>query len=185
MFLSILNFFSKDHLIEFKVFGHLVIMAKIRPIKVNKKIFFIFKIIKMFDDQLEQANSILTQSILKKSNAVSASAMLVTQFMPNSSVLTTNDSMERVRLANKVKLEAKLVKLREKQHEIVESIDYLNLNLSELQEKLDGQRPELIELRKKRENYHMWLLQRGENEEKIQTVIEPGENLIFKQLKSG
>ena len=62
---------------------------------------------------------------------------------------------------------------RVKKQEIVESIEYLNLNLSELQEKLDSLRPELIELRKKRENYHMWLLQRGENEDKIQTVIEP------------
>jgi len=131
----------------------------------------------MFEGQLEHANSILAQTILKRSNAVSASAMLVTQFMPNNSVKAGIDDMERMRVANKAKLEAKLVKLRGKRQEIVESIEYLNLNLSELQEKLDGQRPELIELRKKRENYHMWLLQRGENEEKIQTVIEPGENL--------
>ncbi len=131
----------------------------------------------MFESQLEHANSILAQTILKRSNAVSASAMLVTQFMPNNSVKAGIDDMERMRVANKAKLEAKLVKLRGKRQEIVESIEYLNLNLSELQEKLDGQRPELIELRKKRENYHMWLLQRGENEEKIQTVIEPGESL--------
>jgi predicted nuclease with TOPRIM domain len=131
----------------------------------------------MFEGQLEHANSILAQTILKRSNAVSASAMLVTQFMPNNSVKAGIDDMERMRVANKAKLEAKLLKLRGKRQEIVESIEYLNLNLSELQEKLDGQRPELIELRKKRENYHMWLLQRGENEEKIQTVIEPGENL--------
>ncbi len=127
----------------------------------------------MFETQLKQANSLLTQSILKKSNAVSASALLVSQFMPSKSVETTGE-VEGIREANKVKLEEKLVKLREKRQEIVDSIDYLNLNLSELQEKLDAQRPELIELRKKRENYHMWLLQRGENEEKIQTEIDPG-----------
>lgn len=116
----------------------------------------------------------LTHSLLKKSNAVSASAMLVTQFMPN----TSSSDMEKIMQANKESLENKIVQLREKQHAIIESIEYLNLNLSELQEKLDSQRPELIELRKKRENYHMWLLQRGENEDKIQAVIEPGKFLF-------
>merc|ERR1719468_73762 len=82
--------------------------------------------------------------------------------------------MEKAMRNNKTMLENKILNLRDKRKEIIESIEYLNLNLSELQEKLDSLRPELIELRKKRENYHMWLLQRGENEDKIQhKVIEP------------
>lgn len=44
--------------------------------------------------------------------------------------------------------------------------------VSQLQEELDFLRPELIEIRKKRENYHMWLVQRGENDDKIQTKLK-------------
>ena len=63
--------------------------------------------------------------------------------------------------------------LKQRKEAILAQTDYLNLTLVELQDKLDTIRPELVELRKKRENYHMWLLQRGENDDKIQTVIEP------------
>ena len=37
-------------------------------------------------------------------------------------------------------------------------------------------RPEIIELRKKRENYHMWLVQRGENDDNIQNALKSNEN---------
>ena len=81
--------------------------------------------------------------------------------------------VEQLMRENKSKLEKKLESLKFSKEEITNNIEYLNLNISELQEKLDLMKPDLVELRKKRENYHMWLLQRGENEDKIQQVIDP------------
>lgn len=132
------------------------------------------KIIEMYENQKDQAVSALTSLQLKKSNAISATTMLATQFMPVKGNDTQNtEKIERIMLDNKLKLEQKTVELRGKKEQVLNDMEYLNVNLSELQEKLDFLRPEIIELRKKRENYHMWLLQRGENEDKIQTVIEP------------
>jgi hypothetical protein len=139
------------------------------------------KIIEMYEEQKVQAVSSLTNLQLKKSNAISTTTMLAVQFMPSSNKINnTNDSsslqsekLEKIILDNKLKLEKKILDLKGKKEQVENDIDYLNVNLSELQEKLDSIRPELIELRKKRENYHLWLLQRGENEDKIQTVIEP------------
>ena len=68
------------------------------------------KIIVMFENQMEQANSILTSNLLKKSNAVSASTMLVAQFLP-----AQNDSsseMEKIMRNNKLRLENKILGLR-------------------------------------------------------------------------
>ena len=55
----------------------------------------------------------------------------------------------------------------------------MNKVLVQLQEELDMLRPELIELRKKRENYHMWLLQRGENDDKIQNKLKGFQRFSF------
>ena len=133
------------------------------------------KIIEIYENQRDQAATVLTSLQLKKSNAISTTTLLATQFMPTSksSEILQNEKIEKCMLDNKLKLDQKILELRGKKELVVNDIDYLNVNLSELQEKLDSMRPEIIELRKKRENYHMWLLQRGENEEKIQTIIEP------------
>ena len=148
-------------------------LATIREDLAQKRIAYeaVDKIIAIFEAQLDKVNSILTNSLLKKSNALSASTMLATQFMPVQG--RVDNEADRLTKENKLRLQQKLGQLKVKKEDILKSIDYLNLNLSELQEKLDSLRPELIELKKKRENYHMWLLQRGENEDKIQTIVEP------------
>ena len=60
--------------------------------------------------------------------------------------------------------------------ELKRDVDYLHTVVSQLQEELDLMRPELVELRKKRENYHMWLVQRGENDDSIQSALKTSEN---------
>jgi len=133
------------------------------------------KIIELYENQRGHATTVLTNMQLKKSNAISTTTLLATQFMPSnkSSEILQNERIESVMLDNKLRLDQKIIELQGKKELVVNDIDYLNVNLSELQEKLDSMRSEIIELRKKRENYHMWLLQRGENEDKIQTIIEP------------
>lgn len=74
--------------------------------------------------------------------------------------------------SNREKLKERVDDLIKKRDEIRVDMEYLNKVLAQLQEELDMLRPELIELRKKRENYHMWLLQRGENDDKIQKKLK-------------
>ena len=74
--------------------------------------------------------------------------------------------------SNREKLKQRVDDLIKKRDEIRVDMEYLNKVLAQLQEELDMLRPELIELRKKRENYHMWLLQRGENDDKIQKKLK-------------
>lgn len=74
--------------------------------------------------------------------------------------------------SNREKVKQRVDDLVTKREEIRADIEYLNKVLVQLQEELDMLRPELIELRKKRENYHMWLLQRGENDDKIQNKLK-------------
>lgn len=74
--------------------------------------------------------------------------------------------------SNREKLKQRVDDLVKKRDEIRVDMEYLNKVLAQLQEELDMLRPELIELRKKRENYHMWLLQRGENDDKIQKKLK-------------
>lgn len=74
--------------------------------------------------------------------------------------------------SNREKVKQRVDELVNKREEIRADIEYLNKVLVQLQEELDMLRPELIELRKKRENYHMWLLQRGENDDKIQNNLK-------------
>lgn len=82
--------------------------------------------------------------------------------------------------SNREKLKQRVDDLVKKRDEIRVDMEYLNKVLAQLQEELDMLRPELIELRKKRENYHMWLLQRGENDDKIQKKLKGWYSKMFK-----
>lgn len=82
--------------------------------------------------------------------------------------------------SNREKLKQRVDDLVKKRDEIRVDMEYLNKVLTQLQEELDMLRPELIELRKKRENYHMWLLQRGENDDKIQKKLKGWYSKMFK-----
>ena len=112
--------------------------------------------------------------LIKKSKSISTPGMLAAQFMPNVATVP-HDKLEQALVENKQRLETKIGEIRARKEALAADVEYLGLHLGELQEKLDALRPELIELRKKRENYHMWLLQRGENDDKIQTVLEPSQ----------
>ena len=82
--------------------------------------------------------------------------------------------------SNREKLKQRVDDLVKKRDEIRVDMEYLNKVFTQLQEELDMLRPELIELRKKRENYHMWLLQRGENDDKIQKKLKGWYSKMFK-----
>lgn len=69
------------------------------------------KIIMIFESQLEQANSMLTNSMLKKTNAVSASTMLVTQFLP-SAANEVDATQDRILRSNKLNIEKKIEGLK-------------------------------------------------------------------------
>lgn len=69
------------------------------------------KIIFIFETQLEQSNSLLTNSMIKKSNAVSASAMLVTQFLPSASQ-GVDETQDRILRSNKLNIEKKIAGLK-------------------------------------------------------------------------
>ena len=66
------------------------------------------KIISIFENQLEQANSFLTNNLIKKSNAVSASAILATQFMPSNQ----EDKAEKILHNNTLNIEKKISSLK-------------------------------------------------------------------------
>ncbi len=66
------------------------------------------KIISIFENQLEQANSFLTNNLIKKSNAVSASAILASQFMPSNQ----EDKAEKILHNNTLNIEKKISSLK-------------------------------------------------------------------------
>ena len=147
------------------------------------------KIIQMYNDQIQEVDKTLNNNLLKKSSAMSSTRILVSQLMPtsfstNSSLANTNnnlkdeeiENLDRIMNENKKRLKNRIVELLTKKEEIKSDIEYLNTVVNQLQEELDVLKPELIEVRKKRENYHMWLLQRGENDTKIQTVLKSSDS---------
>lgn len=152
------------------------------------------KIIQMYRGQAEQVERILNEDLLKKTQAISSTRLLVSTLMPmlnsvrvqgESGLATTNDQdddeldeTKRLMQVNKEKLEMRIKDLNTKKDDLKSDIDYLNTILTQLQEELDLLRPQLIELRKKRENYHMWLLQRGENDDKIQAKLKDETNVL-------
>lgn len=150
------------------------------------------KIVAMYQSQIEQVDKILNEILLKKNQTISSTRMLAASIMPmfaprspspnpsgsNKSSSNTDPSSDdveqtqRLMNSNRDKLNQRVLDLQKKREEVRTEIDYLSKILSQLQEELDMLRPELIELRKKRENYHMWLLQRGENDDKIQARLK-------------
>jgi hypothetical protein len=144
------------------------------------------KIILMYEDQIKQLDKTLTDNLLKKTNALSSTRLLVSQIMPTNFAIQNKSlnydvkeeevsQIEKVISENKLKIKGRIRDLIGKKEELISDIDYLKKVVSQLQEELDLMRPELIEMRKKRENYHMWLIQRGENDDKIQNVMKSSE----------
>ena len=78
---------------------------------------------------------------------------------------------EEIIVENIEHLTGRIDDLNTKRQELVVDCDYLNTIIQQLQDELEQLRPDLIQLRKKRENYHMWLLQRGEDDEKIMKTL--------------
>ena len=147
------------------------------------------KVIKLFMEQVQHIDKAISQQLLKKTNAISSTRLLASQLLPVgfSSKQSSNfdvredeaSDVENLLNENKAKLKIRIDELLSKKEELNADIEYLNKIVHQLQEELDLMRPELIELRKKRENYHMWLLQRGENDDKIQTVLKSSEPSVF------
>ena len=137
------------------------------------------KIIHMYMAQIGHIERVLHENQLRKSNAISSTRFLAAQMMP-SSQSTDNDIIgddevaqtDKIMNENRVRLQARIAELHRRKEELVADIEYLGLIAHQLQEELDLLRPELIEMNKKRENYHMWLVQRGENDEKIQVTMK-------------
>lgn len=110
------------------------------------------KIIKMYEQQIDMLNKNLVNN---QQN---------TQIHENEEKFVKNIEL----------LSMRIHELNEKRRELIVDCDYLNIIVQQLQDELEQLRPDLIEMRKKRENYHMWLIQRGENDEKImQTLKSP------------
>ncbi|RNA43297.1 phosphatidylinositol 3-kinase regulatory subunit alpha [Brachionus plicatilis] len=138
------------------------------------------KIIEMYNQQISQVNRTINSNLYKKTSAISATRLLVSQLMPMSlagrSSDETNDDeagqLDSLMKKNKEKLESRIREFNIKREKLREEVDYCNTVLSQLQEEVDLLRPDLVEMRKKRENYHMWLIQRGENDDKIQNNLE-------------
>lgn len=144
------------------------------------------KIILMYEDQVKQLDKTITDNLLKKTNALSSTRLLASQLLPTSFTVQNKSlnydvneeevaQVEKVINENKLKIKNRIKDLIGKKDELITDIDYLKTVVSQLQEELDLMRPELIEMRKKRENYHMWLIQRGENDDKIQNVMKSSE----------
>ena len=83
-----------------------------------------------------------------------------------------NKQQEEAIIKNIEKLTGRIDELNKKKNELIVDCDYLNTIIQQLQDELEQLRPDLIELRKKRENYHMWLIQRGEDDEKIMKTLK-------------
>ena len=141
------------------------------------------KIIRMYEEQIEQLDKTLNENLLKKNSAISSTRVLASQLLPVGFSVTKRSpnydihdeeaaQVEKIISENKAKLKSRIIDLIAKKDGLKLDIDYLHTVVCQLQEELDLMRPELIELRKKRENYHMWLLQRGENDENIQNVLK-------------
>lgn len=143
------------------------------------------KIIEMYNQQIDQVNKVLNNNLYKKTNVISTTKLLVSQLMPLSSSGRvrdeTNDNefnqLDVLMKQNKEKLELRIREFNVKREKLKDEIDYCNTVINQLQEELDLLRPELVEMRKKRENYHMWLIQRGENDDKIQNNLEKLSNI--------
>lgn len=107
-------------------------------------------IIKVYDEQID----ILKSNLIKFQNS------------------SNNKQQEEAIIQNIEKLTGRIDELNKKKAELIVDCDYLNTIIQQLQDELEQLRPDLIELRKKRENYHMWLLQRGEDDEKIMKTLK-------------
>lgn len=139
------------------------------------------KIMSIYRSQIDQVNKILNDAFLKKNQAISSSRLLVSTLMPMNTRQSPNKSdandeeveeMQKLMNSNRDKLKQRIEELQCRKEQLTADMEYLGTILAQLQEELDLLRPELIELRKKRENYHMWLLQRGENDDKIQAKLK-------------
>ncbi|CAF0924191.1 unnamed protein product [Brachionus calyciflorus] len=139
------------------------------------------KIIEIYNSQIDQVMRVLNDNLYKKTNAISTTRLLVSQLMPTmpnpkpSQTGICEDEiakMDNLMKSNKNKLETRVKEFLSKKENLKSDVDYLNTVMNQLQEEIDLLRPELIEIRKKRENYHMWLVQRGENDDKIQNNLK-------------
>ena len=136
------------------------------------------KCILIYKEHVQLADQTIGANMLKKSNAISTTRLLALQFMPSSlSSKSETPKDEEVASANATLTEGRrrmCVRIRELQarrEQLDKEVDYMRHLLAQLQEELDVAKPELVELRKKRENYHMWLVQRGENDDRIQDAL--------------
>jgi hypothetical protein len=150
------------------------------------------KIVQMYDAQIQQISKVINQNLLRKTNAISSTRLLASQMMPTRSFTespnkqTASDisedevaQVDAMMKENSAKLQARIVELQKRKEELAADIEYLNTIVHQLQEELDLLRPELVEMNKKRENYHMWLVQRGENDEKIQAKMKTQSKIDF------
>ena len=74
--------------------------------------------------------------------------------------------------ANIETIKRKIGELSKNREELIVDCDYLNIIIQQLSDELEQLRPDMIEMRKKRENYHMWLIQRGESDDQIMKILK-------------
>lgn len=135
------------------------------------------KIVLIYTTQAEQCEKVINKNLLQKTNAISSTRLLVSQLMPlahRPNDIGDEEAAETDRLMteNITRLKERITMLHKKREELQLDIEYLNTIVHQLQEELDLLRPELVEFNKKRENYHMWLVQRGETDTKIQDKLQ-------------
>jgi hypothetical protein len=143
------------------------------------------KIVFIYQQQIQKLNSILNESMIKQTKTMSTTRLLAAQLLPLRFNTQKNElvdeeassSSEKVINENKVKLEKRIEEYNMKKKVLKNDIEYLNVVMNQLQEELDLIKPDIVELKKKRENYHMWLIQRGETEQKIQNALKSSESM--------
>jgi hypothetical protein len=141
------------------------------------------KIIQMYEAQIAKLDEVLNENLFKKTLAISTTRLLASQLLPVNR--SNNDSNEiqddetrqinQIMNQNKSKVKSRIDELLKRKEVLANDIDYLNTIIHQLQGDLDLIRFDLVELNKKRENYHMWLVKRGEDDEKIESSLTESE----------
>jgi hypothetical protein len=82
-------------------------------------------------------------------------------------------------------LERKISDLEAKRNDLKTDCDYITTIITTLMDEVEQLKPDLVELKKKRENYYMWLIQRGENDENILSALKaPAINMDETQMST-
>jgi chromosome segregation ATPase len=136
------------------------------------------QIIEIYREQQRVLEQTIASQMLIKSQATSSLHLLAGLMMPKNNQHNTIDEIQTEQNEkmqtneSKTKLNDRINEFVIKQLTIDSEIIKLKKIINDIQAQIDVLRPELDEMRKRRENYHMWLVQRGENDDKIQTVLK-------------